>query len=193
MHCPDLGRSSLRCSRSYGRFRRHRTWSKYKNTCWETLLSHRNNLDLSLSFFKSWSCIESNETVHLKSCDNLQFCQQSSTSCEISTPSNSARSHNRVQTCSPTLFETLGSFEISIPIKIFGRADCPQPELNSDEQRRNRITQEHELHCRIELVTGFSNSVHSLTLTSASPSARRGVCFQFHGNNHQSSHSQNHR
>ena len=35
--------------------------------------------------------------------------------------------------------------------------------------KENRITQKHELHCRIEFVTGFPNSLHSLTLTSASP------------------------
>ena len=51
----------------------------------KTLLSHRNNRELSLSCFCSWSGSESNQTVNLKCCDNLQFCQQSSTSCEIST------------------------------------------------------------------------------------------------------------
>ena len=55
-HCPDFGRNSLRCSRSCGRFRRHRSWGL--NTCWKTLPCHRNDRELSLSCLKPWSCTE---------------------------------------------------------------------------------------------------------------------------------------
>ena len=66
-----------------------------------------------------------------------------------------------------TLFETLGSFESSDRNLL--QSGLPSTIIEFRRTRKSRITQEHELHCRIEFVAGFSNSVHSLTLTSACP------------------------
>ena len=134
MHCHDLGRSSLRCSRSYGRFCRHQTWGN-KNTCCKNSAEPPK---------QSWTVTFLFQIVimHWKqsNCPFTMLWQSSSLSAIINvlwdpnTEQNSAHSHNRVRTRSLTLFETLGSFEIRIRIEIFGRADCPQPQLNSDEQ-----------------------------------------------------------
>ena len=81
---------------------------------------------------------------------------------------DSAHSHNRVQALSLTLSETLGSFEICIQIKIFGRADCPQPQLNSAEQgkmncTRTSIAPSHRICTRILEFCSFIDADHRVS------------------------------